>query len=437
MSNYSIAGIDLKKLYNQSFQITNKNSSGKIKFNIPLPAEGWPRTGLEAYVVTVNCNHPSRGQVPSILKIFKQNIGERAQRTRFLIDLGLAKHHPWLFQGMPYAAIKLMPVNGVQIVGHIAQHILGKNRGPSEDVFRLRQSGEWTYPWDLRKRLAGHLCCSVFALELLGVVHGDISGRNLVIGAAPDGFPAAILCDYDGFFHTLQPLLPSKYDGIPCRPLGSPGYQYPGLLEDLAANKPNIYVESDRFALAALVCEIMIWSDAVAKKLGRETLLDDNIVRSRNLSKIPADVRKLWKDGFDVLENAIRANTLKAMPGPANWMQALGVSVDPEVLQPQITFKHRPHIEIRRRRGTLVNKIQHIRLQTQSGDLKKVAPELAQIEFSAPPSSLTLHIKWKAPIFLRRNGKLVELGMGPSKVPVQPTDVVVSNHWELEVFDMP
>lgn len=437
MSNYSIAGTDLKKLYNQSFQITNKNSGGKIKFNIPPPVQGWPRTGLEAYVVAVNCNHPSRGQVPSILKIFKQNISERALRTRFLIDLGLARHHPWLFQGMPYAAIKQMPVNGVQIVGHIAQHILGRNNGPSEDVFRLRQRGDWTYQWDLRKRLAGHLCCSVFALELLGVVHGDISARNLVIGAAPDGQPAAMLCDYDGFYHTLQPLLPSEYEGIPCRPLGSPGYQYPKLLEDLAANKSNIYVETDRFALAALVCEIMIWSDSIATKLSRETLLEDSLVKSRNLSKIPVDVRKLWKDGFDVLDTALKASTFKGMPSPASWMQALGVPVDPEVLRPQIIFKHRPRIEIRRRRGTIVTKIQHTRLQTQSGDFKKVAPELAQIEFSAPAGALTLHIKWKAPIYLRRDGKLLELGMGPSKVPVQPTDVIVSNQWELEIFDIP
>jgi hypothetical protein len=437
MSNYSIAGTDLKKLYDQSFQITNKGSGGKIKFSIPKPIQGWPRTGLEAYVIAVSCNHPSKGQVDSILKIFKQNIPERAQRTRFLIDLGLARHHPWLFQGMPYAAIKQMPVNGVQIVGHIAQHILGKHNGPSEDVFRLRQRGDWKYPSDVRKRLAGHLCCSIFALELLGVVHGDITAKNLVIGAAPDGNPAAILCDYDGFYHSLQPLLPSEYEGIPCRPLGTPGYQYPKLLEDMAANKPNVYVETDRFALAAMVCEIMIWSKSLEAKLGRETLLEDELVKTRSLSKIPADVRKLWKDGFDLLDTALKAKSFSAMPSPASWMQALGVTVDPEVLQPQITFKHRPHIEIRKRRGTTVNKIQHTRLLTQSGNFQKVAPELAQIEFSAPNGALTLHIKWKAPIYLRRAGKLLDLGTGPSKVPVQPTDVIVSNHWELEVSDEP
>src|ERR1043165_4735310 len=128
MSNYSIVAHDLKKLPGQSFQIANKTSGGKIKFNILTPEPGWPRTGLEAYVMAVNCDHPTRGPIPSILKIFKQNIPERAQRTRFLIDLGLAKHHPWLFQGMPYASIRQMVVNGVQIVGHIAQHILGKNK---------------------------------------------------------------------------------------------------------------------------------------------------------------------------------------------------------------------------------------------------------------------------------------------------------------------
>jgi hypothetical protein len=433
MSTYSISAINLKKLNGQKFSLAAVSGKASIPFQIPAPEMSWPRTGLEAYVLPVECQHPQKGKIPSILKIFKQDIPERTGRSDFLVRLGLAKHHPWLFQGMPYASVKVT-IKGVHIIGHIAKRITGHNF-QANDIFRLREGGNWNFDWETRRRLAGHLCCAVYGLELLDVVHGDISPRNVVIGTAPDNKPAAILCDYDGFYHPAQPLLPEVFDNQLCRPIGTSGYQYPSLIKALDNKAQNILVQADRFALGVLICEIMVWSNAVASGLNRESLLDNEIIRRGSLDTLPSALINMWKEGFALLETSLKAKDWRHLPSPADWLKILGVPLDPEVLRPTKTFQQTPHIKISRRQGRRLVKIKTVRVQNLNGDLGLISAELQDVQFLKKGQDLILDLKWKKPVMLKRDGKWIGLGEGPCSVQIQPTDTISSNFWEMEIFD--
>lgn len=428
MSKYFISGTDLKQLHDQSF--TLRSLSGALaNFRIPKPGNGWPRTGLEAYGLLIECQHPSRGSVPSFLKIFKMEVPHRSSRSSFLIKTGLARHHPWLFQGMPYVAMDGFTINGLRIVGHIAQQIRGANGSSAEDLGRLRSNNLWNPSKSERKRAAGHLCCAIAALEDLGMVHGDLSSRNVVIGAAPDGKVAAILCDFDGFYHPSQLLLPMQHNNTPCRPIGSPGYQYPELVEGLAANKSDVSVRTDRFALGVLVCELMVWDDSVTRELDREELLTNEIIQKRDLALLSNKVRRKWKEGFDLFQDALKAKDFNSMPSPETWLDLIK-----GVVLPTIPFTGRPYVKVYRRTGP-PQLVKEVRLRKPRGSFAPVHPDLRPLEFLAPPAALHLQVQWALPIFLRRDGKVSNIGKGPRKITLQPGDVLTSNQWELEILD--
>jgi hypothetical protein len=426
---YSLSASDLKQLYGARFQLQNLQGVSS-EFTIPTAAPTWPRSGQEAYGLLVECQHPDRGRLPSFLKVFKQDVPARAQRTAYLIRLGLANHHPWLYQGMPYVAFHDFKIGGVSIHGHIARQILGNGHGGAEDLARLRTTPDrWAPSPDQRRRLAGHLCCAVAGLEDLQLCHGDLSPRNLVIGAAPDGEPAAILCDYDGFFHPDLPALPDYHDNRPCRPLGTPGFQAPELLERIENSLSSAIVRSDRFALAVLVCEILVWNDMMAQLLNREELLTPDLIRSRDLKPLPRQVLRAWPDGFDLLQSALSARDPGEMPSPDEWI-ALLIGV---------RFIGRPQIRVSRRRGQAV-RVGEVRLTSDAGDLSRVHPELAPCRFEVSTRrqgcSCRLTLGWQAPVMIRRRGQSLEtLGQGPLTVHVAAGDKVHSNQWELEILD--
>src|SRR4051812_27013912 len=110
---YSVTALELKGLANRHFSI--KSVAGDIRFDVRACDRGWPRAGLEAYGLLVDCHHPVKGTIPSFLKVFKQDVIERAKRTQFLIQLGLSKRHQWMFAAVPYAAVHLLAVGGVRI----------------------------------------------------------------------------------------------------------------------------------------------------------------------------------------------------------------------------------------------------------------------------------------------------------------------------------
>ena len=437
MNNYFISGGDVKKLFGCSTTVATR-AGGNVKFTIPGGIPGWPRSGLEAYGVLIICEHPTLGSIPSFLKIFKYDVPERSQRSQYLTLLGLHKQHPWLFQGIPYASFKRFSINGTPIVGHVARQVTGVGASVGEDIDRLRSQGKWNFSLDDKRRLCGHLCAAVAAFEKLQLVHGDISLRNLMIGKAPDGGVAAILCDYDGFYHPSQKLLPETFNGLPCRPLGTSGFQPPYILKRLANNQSGVYVDTDRFAMGAMVCDIMAWADGWSDELGREDLLGPDEYGTGKLSSIPYKVRSRCKEGFDLLEVALNAKDAGQLPSPQDWFQSvIGVSVSDQALPGLVKqFANKPFVEIHRRHGTQLIFQKSARITQSAGGLEQIDQRLKAVTYENDNGALKMNVGLPLQIFHRRGSKQVARN-GPAPFFIQPGDTLYFESWQLDFSDRP
>lgn len=415
--NAALTAKDVKGLAGQCFELPGR--SGPIPFHL-VDESGWPRCGAEAYATPVVCHHPAHGPIPSVLKIFHRDIPERVERTRHLVGLGLARKH-WLFKGFPYALVAGVELGGVRVVGHVCQRAAAPDGTLAVDLRRLRDGGAWTFGAEQLRRIAGQLCCAVKAFEGLDYVHGDLGSGNVAVAARGDDV-WTITVDQDGFSHPGAPAVPSSL-----RTLGTPGYQYPELLD--RQGDPSARVETDRFALAALLCETMAWTPADADGAGRDELLSVEVIRARDVGLLPRDVIQRFPKGFELLDAALRARTPKAMPGPADWMAALGIPVhEPAAM----AFVGRPVLTVEK----VVGHIRRVaRLRSESGDLGRFDAALRDVVFTAKGGTLSLELRWHAPILLERQGARRRVGDGPMSIALEPGDVLVANQWRFTVGD--
>jgi hypothetical protein len=426
---------NLRKLSRASFPVANAGGA-PLMFELPADVYGIARSGNEAFGFPITCYHPDRGPLSSFMKIFREEVPERDARAQFLVlEKGLAASHPWMFHGVPYTVIgRGTQINGVYITGHVALQIGAAFGKPAEDFQRLKAQDKWDgrYIPETRKFLAAQLCAAVATMEESNFVHGDLSPGNIMIGPGPtDGQPICTLCDFDGFFHPQAPNLPRMF-----RPLGSPGYQYPDLQNRISADKgmsETIRVETDRFALAALVCELVIWSPDLPERLGRGNLLPDQVEPDalRNGSYIRDDVRSLWPEGFILLDCAFQASDVGSMPSPEAWLRLFGVNVG---------FNVFPRLEIYEGPIGHDSLIKDLEIVTKTkGDLGIVNDTFGQVGFvieeRAKRKVLTLEFGWDKPILLQRPKRKLDKFRGPCKVPVNPGDTILSDRWRIVAHD--
>jgi hypothetical protein len=423
----------LKQIYGSQLGIRALDGADTIIKIPPKPPDGWPRTGVEAFGLKVDLDVKRSGQTashPAFLKIFKTAVREREQRVRLLIEMGLAKQHG-LFSGIPFGWLGRLPINGVDIIAHCTRMI----GGPPEDFGRLRQSKRWmAFDQKARQRFAAELAVAVAGLERAGIVHGDISPGNILVGQI-NGKGMCILCDYDGYSSHLAPRLPRKDDNrLPCRPLGSPGYQYPDLIAALKQdqhNEADIWVETDRFALGVAICEMMVWSneiEALLQKEGREEFLSRDLIAKRDLSRLPRDVIASFPKGFNLLDKALHVAGPAAMPSPEDWLRVLGFEDD------AVEFKGSPLITAARMRGTSRSAKSAFRLLHQDGDFGKANPEFAGTGYRFFQNKLELRFA-KGPVKRRRHGRLADVTADFDSVIANPGDIFYVGEWEFEIFD--
>jgi serine/threonine protein kinase len=433
---YTFAAIDAESIYGQKFSVKNDATKSMEEIKIHKKETFLAREGLEGYGLWALHSHKRLGALNAFLKVFKRDIPERRDRTEFLVHLGLARHHEWVFQGVPYAYFNQQPVNGKAVVGHLTKFIGLQYGKPAEDFFRLKESGEWDRISQAeRQSYAVHLASAVCALERLQLVHGDLSGGNIMIGAGPDAKNICCLCDFDGFVHPSLPLLPRHYAGIPTRPLGSPGYRYPDLIKRTLADEPetdeSIFVETDRFALAVLICELMVWNSAFTNKLGRHELLTEKTILGRQLPAALDEAAREFPRGFSLLEKAHSAGSCNEMPSPTDWLECLGVqSIIP------VPFKV-PHVLFFRKEGTKRRLRSEVLLKKMpSGNFGVVAQDLKAITFTRTEENhLTLSINSRLPCALRRAGRQDILAEEQKKaLPIWPGDTLRIDSWEI-VFE--
>ena len=444
---YSVAASDLDKIYNRSFKLRTREQEDAV-ISITSKGNGWPRTGSEAIglrtVFDVNRKNGKLDSMQAFLKIFKTEVPERAERINALISMGLAKKHE-AFYGIPFGWLGKFNINGVELIGHFTRMIPGPYSGGPEDFGRLRGSDHGLSGWaafsrDDRKRFSGELAAAVAGLEACGIIHGDISPGNLLIGQSKrSGQEMCILCDYDGYYSTNVEKLPRKHGKMPCRPLGSPGYQYPALKRDMLADKTgdaDIWVETDRFALGVAICEMMTWSDLIERYLereGRDNLLSDEMVIGRDVGQLPKDILDSFPEGFRMLDRSLKASSPTAMPSPEDWLHVLGFD------EPPVAFSGSPDITVFWRQGTGRRKVRRVHITRTAGNFGLAVSELAALSYKFEDRLLTFEAPKELKLNRRRDGILTDIQAGIDSIVVNPGDVFYLNSgaWELEVVDSP
>jgi serine/threonine protein kinase len=431
---YSFTGLQVQRLYGQALSIKNIASNAVEQIEIQDKKLGTARSGLEGYGLRAVHRHQSRGNVDAFLKVFKQDIPQRHERSEFLVRLGLAKHHEWVFQGVPYGWLNRQRVNGVEIVGHLTKFVGLQYGDAAKDFDQLKMEGTWdAVPPEKRRAFSAHLASAVCGLERLQFVHGDLSPGNIMVGPGPGGRDVCCLCDFDGFHHPTQPPIPRKFEGELTRPLGNPEYRYPELIDkinhDASEQDDTIIVETDRFALAALVCEMMTWDSALVGRLGRPQLLDENIIGSRSLSDLPDDLRSKFPEGFFLLEKALQAGSIQDMPGPDEWLNTLGV----QSALPR-PFNTSPQVLFYRRKGTSRKLYRHAALTSKASDtFNAVHPELLGVRFERDNANrVILTINSPLPCALRRRGsQRVLTPEAKASLAIYPGDLLRLGDWEI------
>ena len=370
-----------------------------------------------------------------LLKIFRHDIGPRQERTEYLIGLGLAKDH-WLFQGVPYAFLPKVKLGDVEIIGHVTQFLGVNYGGPAHDLSELRDT--WAnFPETDRRAFACHLASAVAALEKLSIVHGDLSPGNVMVGPGLNGRNALYLCDFDGYYHKGTSMLPRKHNGLGLRPLGTPGYQYVQLIKRIKADKNDsdegLYVETDRFAMAALICEIMAWRNDTGTKLGRGELLTEEIILNGNLCLLPREITDAFSAGFALLEKALKAGSIDAFPSPGDWLSLLGVPA--AIVSP--IFPGTPRAIFTRRDTTMPP--QAANLTSQQGNFGVIHAELQDIAFrnERQKGGQKLHLTFNGPLpaAIKKEGKISKVSPANRKdFLVGPKDTIMFGGWLVE-FD--
>jgi hypothetical protein len=431
--SYFVSARELSKLYGQAITIRNLGTGQQETIEIAARKAFVMRSGAEAYGFRADHHHTSLGRIAAFFKIFKLDVPQRRERSEFLISLGLAKLHPWLFQGVPYGWFPRTRIAGVEVIGHLTKFVGLQFGTPAEDLSVLMGDADWGETDEgLKRAYVAQLAAAIAALERCRIVHGDLSRGNVMIGPGPDGRTVCCLCDFDGFSHPAVPLLPRMLGTEGVRPLGSDGYQYPDLVERIAADpagaESDLAVETDRFALAVLACEIMTWSDALKERLGRGQLLNTDIVRSRSLAGVPDAAGNLFPAGFALLERALTAGSVEAMPAPADWLEALGVPVASEA-----AFAGPLRVEFLRKERHW-RRIAIAELGDQrAGDFAAVDAALAAVSFERDRRDrLRLAVRSAAPLALSRDGRSEPVPRRERRrFEVQPGDVVEFEGWRL------
>jgi len=288
---------------------------------------GFPKRGGEGYVFPVRVRLGSFTRLFA-MKTFSSSSTTRVDRSVFLTQLRSFLEGDPRFQALPIWAVDTLEVGGVLLNGHIAPLVGGIGDSGWRELRELFGSGEWfELSTKIRRVLLKDLALAVRKMEDCGLIHGDLSLANILVDVSAEPKELA-LCDYDAFvFNGVEPI------ERPNRPLGTLGFQSPNLFEQYLADregKADISVDTDRFALAALIATSEMWSkdDAIeAGKRGQNSIVSEAVLHSRSLASIKKEQALRFPSGVALLAKALSAKRSEDMPAPIDWVHALDEGV--------------------------------------------------------------------------------------------------------------
>jgi hypothetical protein len=322
-------GRALQKLYGQRFEVVSR-SGLQVTVEIPQRAAlqaGWPKVGMEAYTIPCYARIGAMA-LPCVLKLFKSSVPQRQKRTEFLIDLGTLVSSDTRFAALPFLWIEPTEMDGITVSGHLSRLFGNQGSEASLPLQELIESGVLeSLGRPSLARLGMEIAQIVYDLEDMAIVHGDLSPNSIMVAGWDHLTPVCRLIDFDGYSAPGAEDLPRRHDGQFVRPLGTLGYQSPDLIlkimHDPAGGDTSIRVETDRFSLAALICQIMVWDTAFAHAHRRWELLTNDVIVKRAVDEMKSFFEARFPEGLEFMSRALLAKTMDEMPAPRDWIERL------------------------------------------------------------------------------------------------------------------
>ena len=391
----------------------------------------WPREGGQAFCLLADVRSEKLpAPAPVVLKIFKRDVAGRGLRNAFLVRSPLLTKFGEMFQEIPFASLDGVVIENVAIFGNLTKQIASPSGVLAENFWRYKMADRYDqFSMQNRRQLITSLIVSVQILERFGFAHGDLSDRNAMIARGRgSGEILLCLCDFDAFDHALAPRL-----ALGGGSAGTPGYRHGFMLDAGGQRAGGRCARNDRFALAVLAFELMVWDREVSRRLGRVRLLTDEVLPQGRITALDLDVAATrWPEGFGLLERAVAARDWNEMAAPEDWLDALGV----RAYIPGLPFRGIPYLISRPERPDGAGVARRAEIRHPRGTLGPIDGELAEIGYVFEDRCLTFSIPPGAALLegAIHTGPLRHHA-GPAKVSVGPGGVVAAEGWRIEVHD--
>ena len=170
-------------------------------------------------------------------------------------------------------------------------------------------------------------------------------------------------------------------------------------------------------------------------------MLDDEELEHGRLA-VPPVTKAAWPEGFKLLEEAVGEPDVNSLPGPEDWLRALGfLGKDWRSLQkPWVTV---PFLKVFKRRGNMTpRKVRLVEFGNDRGrgNFSSIDPSLSDVVFEYASSNgkcteYSIKISSPHPVVIKRDGITKALGAAPDRIDVSPGDTILTNGWIFEFQD--
>jgi serine/threonine protein kinase len=255
-----------------------------------------------------------------VAKFYQHNVDGREDRADELQSTLKNEGSVEQLYGLPKYCSEDVEVDGEKVTLEIANNLNHEGK-LLEDVLNPKDDKGTDLNLEERSSLARSLCDYVELMERKKIVHGDLSLKNIFISR--EGKRSAVMpIDY-GNYHLNDGanLLPMRIKGRPTvrpRGQGAIGFQYPELLSPSNDSKGS-YVKTDRFAMACLVIQMMIWKSYHEADLKRGELLRSDFIEDRSLENLELRLKNKWPEAVNALEAMLNSETDKLI-SPKEWV---------------------------------------------------------------------------------------------------------------------
>src|SRR5262249_34642934 len=154
-------------------------------------------------------------------------------------------------------------------------------------------------------------------------------------------------------------------------------------------------------------------------------LLPDDVIVSRDLSRLPTRIIDNFPAGFLLLDKALRVSSPNDMPSPEDWLRVLGFDAEPW------NYRGHPMITVFQGRGTTRAKRGTYRVTRSKGGI----PHVTGVGYEFMDGKLEFFFPANLSVKRRRDGRIAQVASGVGTVAANPGDTYYVGEWQVEIID--